>query len=101
MVENLPGAQGLVLLGDRAPAAGGPQQMISTQRGNEVVMVQTQKGLESGSVKQICEIYGESLTCGNVSLSESTSAGSGRLQHVGSGGLIQVVPHLSPEPIWT
>lgn len=90
------GAHGLVLMEGRASAAGDPQPMVGTVGRREVVMVEAQKGMGSGSVRQID--HGGTMTSGNVSLSEMTvSAGSGGLQHASGGGLIQVVPSQSLE----
>ncbi|KAG5286763.1 hypothetical protein AALO_G00018490 [Alosa alosa] len=92
-VENLHGAQSLVLLEGRASAAGDPQQIIGTLGKRQVLMVETSgQGMKSGSVNRIG--HGESYTSGNVSLSGTAmSAGSGRLQYTGSGGPIQVLPY--------
>lgn len=89
------GAQGLVLLEGRASAAGGAQP-IGTLGRREVVMVETQRGMGSGSVRQIG--HGETLSSGNVSVSEMTvNAGMGGLQHGSGGGLIQMLPSQSLE----
>lgn len=89
-LENLQGGQSLVLVEGRASAAGDPHQIIGTLGRRQVV--EMQQGMGSSSVNQM----GYGVTSGNISLSETAvTAGSGRLQHEGSGGFIQVVPSQS------
>ncbi|XP_031418740.1 desmoglein-2-like isoform X2 [Clupea harengus] len=89
-LENLQGAHSLVLVEGRASAAGDPHQIIGTLGRRQVV--EMQQGMGSSSVNQM----GYGVTSGNISLSETAvTAGSGRLQHEGSGGFIQVVPSQS------
>lgn len=89
--QGMHGAQGLVLLEGRASAAGDPQPIIGTLGRREVVMVETQKGMGRGSVRQT----GHGGHVGNVSLSEATV--SGELKHASGGGFLQVVPSQSLE----